>query len=86
MHMHMYSHNIQDEVYSGLLRFSYCPDGSNTFKSHDLHVTSDMTCSDVIPLLSRHHLVPQVNGMADTPTQGHISLVQGESKSHYNYT
>ena len=53
-------------------------DGPNTTKSHDLHVTSEMTCGDVVPLLCQQ-LVTNVNGMSRPA--GHISLVQGESKS-----
>ncbi|CAI8034202.1 Ras-associating and dilute domain-containing protein [Geodia barretti] len=65
----------KDEVYSGLLRFICYQDGANTAKSHDLHVTSEMTCSDVVPLLSQQ-LETNVNGMSRPA--GHISLVQGE--------
>lgn len=68
-------------MYSGLLRFTCSPDGAHMAKSHDLHVTSEMTCGDVIPVLCRH-LSPHLNGTADFPGEnsGHISLVQGESK------
>ena len=87
-HMHTRTHthtHTQDQVYSGLLRFTYCPDGTNTFKSHDLHVTSEMTCGDVIPLLHRR-LVPHQNGTADPAagnSLGHISLMQGDRKYMY---
>lgn len=76
----MHSHK-QDQVYSGLLRFTCSPEASTIAKSHDLHVTSDMTCGDVIPVLCRH-LSPHLNGIADIPREnlGCISLVQGESK------
>lgn len=80
MYQHMHSHK-QDQVYSGLLRFTCSPDATNVAKSHDLDVTSEMTCGDVIPVLCRH-LSPHLNGTADLPGEnlGQISLVQGGSK------
>ena len=68
---------VQDQIYSGLLRFSYCPTGSSTTKSHDLHVTSEMTCADVVPRL-RRYFFPHLNGISEPV--GSISLVQGESE------
>ena len=80
-HTHTHTHtHTQDQVYSGLLRFNYYPKGkSGRAMSHDLQLTSHMTCTDVLPEL-RRHLVPHLNGSVGARGPGSIILRQGGSK------
>ena len=70
---------LQEEVYSGLLRFHYS-DGIENF-TENVHVTSSSTVSELLPELITRFLPHEYQLDAVDGTQpSSVALLQGQSK------
>ena len=77
------SYYLQDEVYSGLLRFHHTTTaaaggGGRVGRGEDVHLRSTTTTEQLLPELAKRFTL--ANSSSSSSSHCHIALVQGESR------